>query len=181
VTRKGSMGAKPGADVYLTPPEVWARLHQVVPETAPGGGWWDPCPHPRPAADAVEACWPTDRAIYMNPPFSDLERFSAKAASHSQAGLMRGVWTPLVVLVPVRTSQPYWRTLCSKASLIAFWTGDKDQGGTIPRRMRFLGPTGQRLAGAPCDVALMMLTWGASDRSNFVHAFEDVATIVEVG
>jgi hypothetical protein len=158
----------PGSDVHLTPPEVWDRVQAVEP----GATWFDPCPHPWTVC-GLSNVW-GDGPTYVNPPFSDLLRWAARAHEAGARG------ETVVVLVPVRTSQPYWSRLAMSASDIAFWTGDKDHGGKIPRRVRFLRPDGTRQAGAPFDTALFLLSNDLVHRERFERAFGDVATVVRL-
>jgi hypothetical protein len=168
VPRRGKLGNSPGDDVHLTPPEIWERVERV------SGRVFDPCPHPFTVDGLTCGPWalqPGDVA-YVNPPFSDLERWSRRSADHGAAG------DTVVVLVPARTSQPYWTVLCSASSDIAFWTGDRDHGGKLGRRVRYLNRDGVRQAGAPFDTALFLMTTSLDHRSRFRAAFSDVATIV---
>lgn len=63
---------------------------------------------------------------------------------------------------------------------MAYWTGDKDRGGKLSRRIRFLDAQGKRQAGAPFDAALFLLSNDVLCRSRFEAAFSDVATIARV-
>lgn len=174
VTRKGRLGNAPGEDVTLTPPEIWERLGQVPDQ---GKALFDPCPHPRPEADALEGeIWdPGFRNVgYLNAPFSDLYPWQRKAVRSAMAG------HPFISLVPARTSQPMWRCLASAASMIAFWCGTENERGPgyLSRRVRFLSKDGSRMAGAPFDTVLFLLSDDLFYRERFERAFSDVATVV---
>lgn len=172
MVRHGRMGNAPGEDVTLTPPEIWERLERI------GGGVYDPCPHPRPEGwDGLTAPWviPTGQVGYANPPFSGLLAWSFKASVEHHTN-----YRSVVVLVPCRTSQPYWALLHRNACTVAYWTGDKDHGGKLPRRIRFLDKTGKRMPGAPFDAALFLMSSNEEHRARFAAAFQDVATIVRL-
>ena len=164
------MGNAPGEDVTLTPPEIWERLERVP---GPGGSLWDPCPHPW-TRDGLTEEWPhaPGQVDYCNPPFSALHAWSSRCGEYAERG------RTVIALVPCRTSQPYWRVLNEHANTVAYWTGDKDIGGAIPRRIRFLTRDGRRMAGAPFDAALFLLTTDLEHRARFRAAFADVSTIV---
>lgn len=54
-----------GKHYWLTPPDVYARLHAEFSFT------WDPCPYPKPADyDGLTAPW--GRSNYVNPPFGSI-------------------------------------------------------------------------------------------------------------
>jgi hypothetical protein len=172
VARRGKLGNAPGSDVHLTPPEIWERLDRIAP------AWFDPCPHPY-EEDGLASVWP-DAPTYVNPPFSDLEPWAEKVCREAWARFANRdgtrKWAPMVALVPVRPSQPYFGRLLMLCNAVALWTGDKDQGGTLGRRVRFLDAAGKRQAGAPFDTAIFY--FGSAPRATFMAAFRDVAKVV---
>lgn len=163
--RKGKLGNAPGSDVHLTPPEIWERVMATLGKIVR-----DPCPHPRPDGHCALEGGPWEGPFYLNPPFSDLDAFCEKAARSAEG----------IVLVPCRTSQPYWGTLTRAASVVAYWTGDRDRGGKLPRRIRFLDAFGVRQPGAPFDAALFLLSESRGTQGAFIDAFSDVATVVRL-
>lgn len=172
--RRGRLGNDPGSDVHLTPPEIWQRVGQVA-----DGPVLDPCPHPF-VKDTLGDPWEPSHLAYVNPPFTALEAFSRKAVETMERGYS------VIVLVPCRSSQPFWSVLCDAASHVAFWDGNADytrkkDPGYLPRRIRFLRPDGTRQAGAPFDAALFLLSYQKPIRVRFEYAFVDVATIARLG
>lgn len=196
MTRKGKLGNAPGADDHLTPLEILERVRRVARIDL------DPCGNPDALivtrehdatdfwggehTDGLAQDWSLyvkpgydshAGLFYANPPFSDIHPWVKKALETARQGHTG------IVLVPCRTSQPYWATLCENAAAIAFWEGTADyikrgQPGYLPRRVRFLRPDGTRQAGAPFDTALFLLTQRPTHLVRFVRAFGDVATIV---
>jgi hypothetical protein len=175
------MGNGPGSDVHLTPPEIWARLARVAGE----GHLFDPCPHPWvidgvAGVDGLGEDWPWQpgQVDYTNPPFSALLDWTVQAIDHARMGRTG------VVLVPVRSSQPYWARLVGYADTVAYWRGTTDAntvdpatGTVLARRVRFMDANGERQSGAPFDTALFLLTEDQIHRERFCEAFGDVATI----
>lgn len=176
MTRKGRLGNTPGEDITLTPPEIWERLGKI-PDT--GHALFDPCPHPRPVADALEGeIWDVGfrNVGYVNAPFSDLYPWQRKVVRTALAG------HTMVSLVPARTSQPFWRALSNASAMVAYWCGTEGARGPgyLSRRVRFLNKEGQRMSGAPFDTAIFLLTRDPIHRDRFLEAFADVATVVQI-
>lgn len=159
------------SDVHVTPPEITSRLAYI----SYGQPWFDPCPHPRP-----EGCDGLDRAVpwpkqhtFVNPPFSNIGPWVDRVLEEYRNRPIT------VVLVPVRTSQPYWAKLVRHAEKVAYWMGDVDRGGKLSRRVRFIDAAGKRQAGAPFDTALFAIQGeglGWSEMALF-DTFADVACV----
>lgn len=174
--RVGKLGNTAGEDIAVTPPEILERLLRV----SATGTIFDPCPHPWAGdADGTLGDWPVAlrQLAYINAPFSLLEAFSREVVRHSRSGI------DTCALVPVRTSQPSWRLLVREQGpvLVAFWCGDKDEGGSLPRRVRFMDKDGKRQAGAPFDTALILSSTDLGVRARFVQEFAAVATVIRAG
>ncbi len=164
----------PGSDVHLTPPEIWERVSKLSVDQ--DRYVFDPCPHPW-TIDGLEDDWPLEMrdTAYVNPPFSDLDNW-AYTVTHNYLRTKANIMT----LVPVRTSQPYWPELCHTARAIAFWRGNKERGGLLGRRVRFLDKDGIQQAGAPFDTAIFLATPYTAVVRRFAEVFSDVCTIVYV-
>lgn len=87
-------GMKHKGDDWATP--LWL-LELLCPN-----GYFDPCPlggkdrH----VDGLTAAWPTDRIVYVNPPYSDPTPWTARAAAHPGA---------VTMLLPHDESTEWWQ------------------------------------------------------------------------
>lgn len=117
-------GCFSGKDQYAqTPDEVLAFVRRTI------GPFYDPCPA-NPTEDGLKTCWHLKRAVYINPPYSDLTPWLAKAVEESRQGCT------VMALLPARTSPFWFHKYCMKARLI-YWVcgGIKFKG--YPRRSPF--------------------------------------------
>ncbi len=105
-------------DKWGTPPDLWEEFLEV--SGAPSGSrYYDPCPGFQPLprtvpepSDGLLATWEGHDFVFVNPPFSDIEPWAAKAFANGSSR------TKVVMLVPVRTDQPWWHKFSSLASVI---------------------------------------------------------------
>lgn len=78
------------SDHYATPRWLLALMF-------PDGRYFDPCPlH---GTGGLEADWPTDRPVYINPPFSDPLPWCRRAAQHPG---------PVTLLLQVDPTTRWW-------------------------------------------------------------------------
>jgi site-specific DNA-methyltransferase (adenine-specific) len=119
------------SDEWETP---WATVHALEDQFNRGIPFdLDPCAWPRsakasryftPREDGLGQAW--DGMVFMNPPYSVVDRWVRKAVQES----LRGVRT--VALLPVRTDRDWWHDDLMPYSEITFLRG----------RLRFIGPDG---------------------------------------
>lgn len=105
-------------DLWGTPPDLWAEI--CAREFPYVDRPFDPCPGRQPLAstccysntDGLEVDWTNFSGIFVNPPFSDIEPW-IKKADDSVGHLNR-----VVMLVPVRTDQPWWHKYTANATIV---------------------------------------------------------------
>ena len=75
----------------------WATPRWLLALISPDGNHFDPCPiH---GSGGLEAEWPTDRLVFVNPPFSSPLPWVRKAAAHGG---------PITLLLPVDPTTKWW-------------------------------------------------------------------------
>ena len=86
--------APASTDDYATPRWLMALLF-------PDGRYFDPCPLGglERGPDGLTSDWPTDRPVYINPPFSNPLPWCRRAAQHPG---------PVTMLVPVDPTTRWW-------------------------------------------------------------------------
>ncbi len=86
-----------GYDAWQTPPEVIADLEAEFDEM------FDPCPADWDGlTDGLAIDWPTDRACFVNPPYSHMADWVAKCAQEWRRGCT------VILLIPPRTCTRYF-------------------------------------------------------------------------
>ena len=116
----------------------------------------DPCAHELSAVEAARriilpecglaASWAGARLVYVNPPYSAVTTWMARAAD---AWDNREAQT-ILMLVPVRTDSPVFQARVSRDAEVLFLSG----------RMRFESPVGLAW---PAPFSLMVIAWGAPE------------------
>jgi hypothetical protein len=127
---------------WRTPTEIIEALH-LMWDGAPD---LDPCspvdpPHiagTRFTAEDDGLSQPWTGRVYVNPPFGDLDAWSAKCAAEAKEG------AEIVLLLPARTDTRYWHAHVSTAKAICFLRG----------RLKFVG------ASASCPFPTALVYWG---------------------
>ena len=80
----------------------WSTPGWLLELLFPDGRYYDPCPlNPNPAngPDGLTADWPTDRPVFVNPPYSDPGPWLKRASEHPG---------PVVCLVRCDPSASWW-------------------------------------------------------------------------
>lgn len=77
--------------------DSWATPKWLLKILFPTGEFYDPCPLG--GNGGLEADWPTDRPVYVNPPFSDPLPWVRKAADHKG---------PITLLLPLDPTTKWW-------------------------------------------------------------------------
>jgi hypothetical protein len=103
------------ADNWLTPPWLLELIF-------PYGGYFDPCPANPDGLRGFDGMggWPTDRPVFLNPPYSDPGPWLKRAAHHPG---------PVVCLVKSDHSTEWWQRYNGWFRIVR-----------IGQRLRFLGP-----------------------------------------
>lgn len=96
--------------------------------------------------------------VYVNPPFSQLRGFAAKAAEERRSGLAE-----IVLLMPSRTDTRAWHESISTADAVCFWRG----------RITFIG------APDPAPFPVAFAYWG-SNVDGFARAFGAKGMVVRL-
>lgn len=145
---------------WRTPQEVLDRLRITW-----GAVDLDPCPSTvkdfqfarknlvQPEYDGLIAAWAGE--VFVNPPFGDLDRWTAKCVQESRRT------AAIILLLPSRTDTAYWQDDIRTASAICFWRG----------RLRFVG------ALHPCPFPVAFAYWG-KDVQDFERGFAQKGMIV---
>ncbi len=125
-------------------------------QTAFGDIDLDPCAHPESSVEArrkivlpecgLTSSWSGTRLAYVNPPFSAVAAWMARAADAWD----RGEVEKMVLLAPVRTDSDVFQRRVSRDAETLF----------LARRMRFESPTGLAW---PAPFSLMVNVWGSSE------------------
>ena len=81
----------------------WATPKWLLSLMFPDGKHYDPCPlggpTTEPNGNGLDAWWPADRPVYINPPFSNPLPWVRRAAAHDG---------PVVMLLPVDPTTRWW-------------------------------------------------------------------------
>jgi site-specific DNA-methyltransferase (adenine-specific) len=113
---------KSGNDLSMTPPEL---LLEIIEEFGHYGELFDPCPEDWDGEiDGLEINWPTDRLVFVNPPYSDLARWAKKCREQADRGCT------IVLLIPPRTCTSYFHDYIYESAELRFIRG----------RVKFLDP-----------------------------------------
>lgn len=80
-----------------TATDNWATPRWLLSLISPKGQHFDPCPIG--GSGGLEAEWPSDRLVYVNPPFSNPLPWVRKAAAHIG---------PITLLLPVDPTTKWW-------------------------------------------------------------------------
>lgn len=117
--------------------------------TRPCFSFWTEAPQPF-LRDGLAESWTKTchrcepGVVFVNPPYSELERWLAKCANEASGLADDG--HSLVALVPARVEQPCWTDIVRTTSLVSFRYG----------RITFDHPEGERASSAPMPIALLI-------------------------
>ena len=116
----------PGFDNWMTPPEMISALESEF------GPMWDPCP-PNPTQDGLALDWPTDKWVFVNPPYSKIADWTDKCFSEWKKGVS------IILLIPARTDTRYFHRNVIGSAEVRFVKG----------RVKFVHPEGIESKSAP--------------------------------
>ena len=123
--RNGSYEGR-GYDNWMTPPDLLESLSSEF------GEMYDPCP-PKPTEDGLKLTWPTDRVCFVNPPYSEIDKWTDKCSAEWRRGCS------IVLLIPARTDTRYFHRNINGNAEVRFIKG----------RLKFVHPDGGKPMSAP--------------------------------
>lgn len=86
--------------------------------------YYDPCPLGK-ANGGLVAEWPTDRPVFINPPFSNPEPWVERASAHSG---------PVIMLLPADPSTAWWQLHSRNFRVTFLGQRIRFEGGKWPAR-----------------------------------------------
>lgn len=123
--RNGAYESK-GFDNWMTPQNL---LDEIAKEF---GDFYDPCP-PNPTQDGLAFDWPTNKPVFVNPPYSQIARWSEKCREQFERGCT------IILLIPARTDTRYFHDFIVDIAEVRFIKGrlkfvhpEKGQGKSAP-------------------------------------------------
>ncbi len=160
---------EPQRNNWRTPPAVieWMREHFDIE--------WDAsatCPDEWAAGlhnghvgfDALTSEWPTDRVVFVNPPFGEMDEWVDKILAHGG---------PVATLCPLRVASAWWRRLAympsmrgwpSYRALLSWPAGDFTavvqvahgvRLALLPRRVAYIPPAGVKASSPAFDSCII--------------------------
>lgn len=87
-------------------------------------GYFDPCPLHCKDFDGLKIDWHGD--VFINPPYSDVERWVDKAIEYHSLN----PFVQVAMLLPVRTDTKWFKKLFSYGCLVSFYRGRLKFGGS---------------------------------------------------
>lgn len=104
-----------GYDLWMTPPEL---LLEIAEEFGHYGELFDPCPENWDGKiDGLEIEWPTDKLVFVNPPYSEIKCWAKKCREQADRGCT------IVLLIPSRTDTRYFHDYIYGNAELRFFKG----------------------------------------------------------
>ena len=123
-----------GFDNWMTPANF---LDEITEEF---GDYYDPCPR-NPTEDGLSIDWPTNKAVFVNPPYSEIARWCEKCREQFDRGCT------VLLLIPPRTDTRYFHDYIVDIAEVRFIKG----------RLKFVHPDGGKDKSAPFPSILCIM------------------------
>ena len=123
-----------GFDNWMTPTNFLDKITEEF------GDYYDPCP-PNPTEDGLSIDWPTNKAVFVNPPYSEIARWCEKCKEQFDRGCT------ILLLIPARTDTRYFHDYIVDIADVRFIKG----------RLKFVHPDGRKDKSAPFPSILCIM------------------------
>ena len=137
--RNGGYESK-GFDNWMTPKNL---LDEIAEEF---GDFYDPCP-PNPTEDGMTLDWPTNKPVFVNPPYSEIATWSQKCREQFERGCT------VILLIPARTDTRYFHDFIVDVAEVRFIKG----------RVKFVHPEKGVCKAAPFPSILCIMDGGSNE------------------